>query len=105
MLYDTKYCWRHIAKPIPSIVGGILQSRYQVLLAAYCKADTKYCWRHIAKPIPSIVGGILQSRYQVLLAAYYKADTKYCYCRAKRRQVFYTFRLLNDHQQVTVTDF
>jgi hypothetical protein len=24
---DTKYCWRHITKPIPSIVGGILQGR------------------------------------------------------------------------------
>jgi hypothetical protein len=34
MLYDTKYCWRHITKPIPSIVGAILQRRYQVLLAA-----------------------------------------------------------------------
>jgi hypothetical protein len=63
-VYSTKYCWRHITKPIPSIVavvqhvcevtlltslhtlhinhlytipsivGSILQSRYQVLLAA-----------------------------------------------------------------------
>jgi hypothetical protein len=77
MLYDNKYCWRHITKSILIIVGGILQSRYQVLLAAHYKADTKYCWRHITKPIPSTIGGTLQSRYQVLLAAHYKADTKY----------------------------
>jgi hypothetical protein len=64
---------------ILSIVGGILQSRYQVLLAVCYKADTKSCWRHVTKPIPSLVGGMLQSRYQVLLVAYYKADTEYCW--------------------------
>jgi hypothetical protein len=30
---DTKYCWRHIIKPIPSIVGNILQS---ILNLIYC---------------------------------------------------------------------
>jgi hypothetical protein len=76
VLHDTKYYWRRITKPIPSIVAVVQRvTRYQVLLAAYHKADTKYYWRRITKPIPSIVGGVSQSRYQVLLAAYHKADT------------------------------
>jgi hypothetical protein len=57
---------------IPSIVGGILQSRYQVLLLLCNMFVGSHCrlhYTHINRlyTIPSIVGGILQSRYQVLL--------------------------------------
>jgi hypothetical protein len=82
MSYDTKYCWRQITKPIPSIVAVVQHViRYQVLLAAYYKADTKYCCcRVTCYTIPSIVGGILQSRYQVLLLLCNMLyDTKYCW--------------------------
>jgi hypothetical protein len=124
---DTKYCCCHATClsghvvdftdithlcTIPSIVGDILQSRYQVLLLScnmfvrsHCRLhwhhpflyDTKCCWWHITKPIPSIVA-VMQHvcrvtlstsltstifvRYQVLLVTYYKADTKYCCCHA-----------------------
>jgi hypothetical protein len=54
--------------------------------------NTKYVVQHVI-------------RHQVLLAAHYKADIIYCCCRAKRRQVSYEFSLLNDHHQVTGTDF
>jgi hypothetical protein len=95
---NTKYCYcratcwsghnvdftTHINRlyMIRSIVGGILQSWYQVLLLS-CNMfvrshfwlhythqpfayDTKYCWRHITKPIPSIVT-VVQHVCQVTL--------------------------------------
>jgi 5-keto 4-deoxyuronate isomerase len=85
---DTKYCCcratcllgrvvdftTHINRlyTIPSIVGGILQSRYQVLLLScnmFVRSRCRLHYTHINRlyTISSIVGGILQSRYQVLL--------------------------------------
>jgi hypothetical protein len=57
---------------IPSIVGGILKIRYQVLLLScnmFIRSHCRFHYTHINSlyMIPSIVGGILQSRYQVLL--------------------------------------
>jgi hypothetical protein len=44
MLYDTKYCWRHITMPISSIITVVQHViRYHVLLMTYNKTDTKYC--------------------------------------------------------------
>jgi hypothetical protein len=54
MLYDTKYCWRHIIKPIPSIVA-VVQHVCQVTVSTSLRThqpfvyDTTYCWRHITK--------------------------------------------------------
>jgi hypothetical protein len=98
MLYDNKYCWRHITKPIPSIVGGILQSPYQVLLLScniFVRSHCRLYYTHINRlyTILSTICGILQSLYQVLLLS------------CKKKAVSYTFSLFNDHQEVTGTDF
>jgi hypothetical protein len=97
--------YTHISRlyTIPSIVGGILQSRYQVLLLSCNMCVRSHCrlnYTHINRlyVIPSIVDGILQSRYQVLLLSCnmfvrshcrlhythqpFVYDTKYCCCRA-----------------------
>jgi hypothetical protein len=71
-LYDTKYCWRHITKQIPSVVA-VVQHVCQVTLSTSLHThqpfvyDTKYCWRHITKPIPSIVA-VMQLVCQVTLS-------------------------------------
>jgi hypothetical protein len=59
MLYDAKYCWRHITKLIPSIVA-VVQHVCQVTLSTSLHTHTH---THINRlyTIPSIVGGILQS--------------------------------------------
>jgi hypothetical protein len=54
MLYDTKYCWRHITKPIPSIVA-VVQHVCQVTLS------TSLHTHYRLYKIPSIIGGVLQS--------------------------------------------
>jgi hypothetical protein len=48
MLYDAKYCWQHITKPIPSIVA-VVQHVCHVTLSTSLHT------------IPSFIGGILQS--------------------------------------------
>jgi hypothetical protein len=57
MLYDTKYIWLHITKPIPSIVA-IVQHVCQVTLSTSLQTHTRISRLYT---IPSIVGGILQS--------------------------------------------
>jgi hypothetical protein len=53
-VYNTKYCWRHITKLIPSIVA-VVQSVCQVTLLTSLHThqpfvyNSKYCWRHITK--------------------------------------------------------
>jgi hypothetical protein len=85
MLYDTKYCWRHITKPIPNIVGSILQSQYQVFLLSYNMFVRSHCRFHYTYThnrlyaIPSIADGILQSRYQVLLLLYNMFVRSHCW--------------------------
>jgi hypothetical protein len=64
-----KYCWRHIKKPILSIVA-VVQPVCLVTLSTSLHTHT-----HTRTSAVCI-------RYEVLLAAYYKADTKYCWCRA-----------------------
>jgi hypothetical protein len=89
---DTKYCWRHITRPIPSIVA-VVQHVCQVTLSTSPHThqpfvyDIKYCWWHITKPIPSIVA-VVQHVCQVTLSTSlhthqpFVYDTKYCCCRA-----------------------
>jgi hypothetical protein len=54
MLYDTKYFWWHITKPIPSIVA-VVQHVCQVTLSTSLHThqpivyNTNYCWQHITK--------------------------------------------------------
>jgi hypothetical protein len=71
---------------IPSIVGDILQSRYQVLLATYCKADTKYCCCRATR----LSGHIVDFTTHTHTHQPFVYDTKYCWRHITKRFEFNT---------------